>query len=77
MKFHKIEILENKKDTNVYYGTINKLPAILIGEKEISDEFILDGEIILQNENFQKIKLNSTKKLLSRKKPILKIRLIK
>jgi len=60
MKFHKIEILENKKDTNVYYGTINKQPTILIGDKEISDEFILDGEIILQNENFQKIKLNTS-----------------
>jgi len=57
MKFHKIEILEIKKDTNVYYGNINKIHAILIGDKEISDELLLDGEVIIKNENFQKIKL--------------------
>ena len=60
MKFHKLEILENKKETNVYYGNINKIPAILIGDKEISNEIDLDGEIILKNENFQKIKLTSS-----------------
>ena len=57
MKFHKLEILEIKKDTNVYYGTINNIHAILIGDKEISNQFCLDGETILKNENYQKIKI--------------------
>ena len=64
MKFHKLEILENKKETNVYYGNINKIPAILIGDKEISNEINLDGEIILKNENFQKIKLISSESII-------------
>lgn len=64
MKFHKLEILENKKETNVYYGNINKIPAILIGDKEISNELNLDGEIILKNENFQKIKLTSSESII-------------
>jgi m7GpppX diphosphatase len=64
MKFHKLEILENKKETNVYYGNINKIPAILIGDKEISNEIFLDGEIILKNENFQKIKLTSSESII-------------
>lgn len=64
MKFHKIEILEIKKDTNVYYGNIDKIDAILIGDKEISEELLLDGEIILKNENFQKIKLDNTESII-------------
>jgi m7GpppX diphosphatase len=64
MKFHKIEILEIKKDTNVYYGNIDKIDAILIGDKEISEEILLNGEIILKNENFQKIKLVNSESII-------------
>ena len=59
MKFHKLEILEIKSDTNIYYGLINNVSAILHGEKDISDEINLDGEKLITNDNFYKIRLKN------------------
>jgi hypothetical protein len=42
MKFKKIEILEIKNGTNVYYGTIENVPTILVAEKNIPDEITID-----------------------------------
>ena len=50
MKFKKIEILEIKNGTNVYYGTIDNVPAILIAEKNIPDEITID-EINLEKKH--------------------------
>jgi len=38
MKFQKIEILEYKKNTNVYLGKINDINCILIADKKIPNE---------------------------------------
>jgi len=43
MKFQKIEILEYKKNTNVYLGKINEINYILIGDKKIPNEIIIDN----------------------------------
>lgn len=50
MKFKKIEILEIKNGTNVYYGTIENVPTILIAEKNIPDEITID-EINLEKKH--------------------------
>lgn len=42
MKFKKKEIIEIRNETNIYYGTIDNINAILIGEKNIPDEIIID-----------------------------------
>ena len=60
MLFNKIEILEFKNDINVYYGMIDNLPSILYAEKNIPDELNLDGEIVIKNENYYKIKINES-----------------
>lgn len=44
MKFKKIEILEIKNGTNVYYGTIENVPTILIAEKNIPDEITIEEQ---------------------------------
>ena len=60
MLFNKIEILEFKNDINVYYGMIDNIPSILYAEKNIPDELNLDGEIVIKNENYYKIKINES-----------------
>ena len=50
MKFKKIEILEIKNGTNIYYGTIENIPTILIAEKNIPDEITID-DINLEKKN--------------------------
>jgi hypothetical protein len=54
MKFKKIEILEYKKNTNVYFGKINDTNCILIADKKISNEIDL-GDIQTDTDN---IKIN-------------------
>ena len=60
MLFKKIEILEFKNDINVYYGTIDNIASILYAEKNIPEELELEGEVIIKNENFYKIKINES-----------------
>lgn len=43
MKFKKKEIIEIRNETNIYYGTIDNINAILIGEKNIPDEISIDS----------------------------------
>ena len=45
MKFQKTEILEYKKNTNVYLGKVNEINCILIGDKKIPDEIELGDDI--------------------------------
>ena len=45
MKFQKTEILEYKKNTNVYLGKMNDSNCILIGDKKLPNEIELDDNI--------------------------------
>ena len=60
MLFKKLEILEFKNDINVYYGMINNNSSILYAWKNIPNELNIDGEILIKNENFYKIKINDS-----------------